>query len=554
MRNIIKISMMLAVLIMAGCQSSDDDNTIPNVDENAVILNEDNSNRVIFDNLGVVTVKGAPQENPETSARSFKSTAAKDLEPNDLPLVQIAKVSAPVYKGTTLRATHIDINGKYAYVSYNVEGPTYMGAIDVIDISDPLNPSVALQAIFPNTDISSVDYYENALYLAGANAGISDSNPAILMKMPLQNGMPTENIELMTISGFVATDVAVSASGIYGVSGDNGEVIKYNLSSLQIEETTALADLRAVGINDNKVVALSGTEGIHVYNSNNLNENKSFATSKDAPEAKRTIDFYDKNVLVAEGAKGLGIYNINNGSKLKTIDVPVLEDQSIDVNDVVTNAVSVEDKHIFTADGAAGISVYTITGSVSDLTTIGSLDLTGSANYVKSANGYIFVADGKAGLKILKTVTPDNGGINCTDFPTYTGGYWLNVNSNQDLAYRGSASLMGINVNSKSSLTFCGALAVNKGINVNSGGLFTVKGSLAQGTTEAPYNALIVNNKATLQIEGSLVVYGDMILNNGATLEFLGNGSSITVYGKVKQNGNVTIKGNYTDTFNSLKK
>ncbi|MCM5662710.1 LVIVD repeat-containing protein [Galbibacter mesophilus] len=554
MKNILKLSFLLVLITMIGCQSSDDDNNIPSVNGDAVILNDDNSNRVVFENLGVVTVKGAPQENPETSAKTSKGIAAKELEPNDLPLVQIAKVSAPVYKGTTLRATHIDINGKYAYVSYNVEGATYLGAVDVIDISDPLNPTVALQAIFPNTDISSVDYFENALYLAGANAGIDDSNPAILIKMPLQNGLPTESIELLTITGFVATDIKVNSSGIFGVSGDNGEVVKYNLSSLQLEETTALADLRAVGLNDNKVIALSGTEGIYVYNSNNLNKNKSFSTSKDVAEAKRTIDFYDKNVLVAEGAKGLGIYSINNGSKLTTIEVPTLEDETIDPSDIVTNAVSVEDKHIFTADGAAGISVYTINGAINNLTSIGSLDLTGSANYVKSANGYIFVADGKAGLKILKTVTPENNTINCAEFPAYTGGYWLNVNSNETQAYRGSASLMGINVNSKASLTFCGAMAVNKGINVNSNGLFTVKGSLAQGTTEAPFNALIVNNKATLQIEGSLVVYGDMILNNGATLEFLGSGSSITVYGKVKQNGNVTIKGNYTDTFNSLKK
>ncbi|WP_158524896.1 hypothetical protein [Mesonia sp. K7] len=550
MNKILKLGVALSLLLLVGCQSDDDAGIVHQGD--TVILNEGNlEGRINYDQLGVVTTKDAPQEN--TGGKPGNVVNGTLNGQNDLPLVQIGEVNPPVYQGTTLRATHVEVNGNFAYVSYNVEGNTYLGAIDVIDISNPLNPSIVMEAIFPDTDISAIKYYQNSLYLAGASPTINnnDTNPAILIEMELANGVPTQNINLMDISGYVATDIMVSSDGIFAVSGDNGVVAKYNLSNNQLEDSAPLNDLRALGQYNNKIVVLSGTDGIHIYNSNNLNPSNDFPTSQDVAASKRTIDFYNNNVLVAEGPAGVGIYNINNGNKQNTIAVPTVDpSEGIDLSEVVANAVSVESNHIFVADGAAGLSVHTIGSGISDISTIGTLDLEGSANYVKSANNYIFVADGKGGLKIIQQVTTSQ--IACNTFPTYTGGYWLNVNSNDNQAYSGSATLMGINVNNNSSLTFCGSLAVNKGINVNSGGTFTVKGTLAQGTTSKPNNSLNVNNNAVLQIEGSLVVYGNMILNNGATLEFLGNNSSITVYGNVVKNGNVTITGTYTDTFNSL--
>ena len=133
---------------------------------------------------------------------------------------------------------------------------------------------------------------------------------------------------------------------------------------------------------------------------------------------------------------------------------------------------------------------------------------------------------------------------------TYTGGSWLNVNSNDPQSYSGSASLNGININDD--LTFCGSLAVKNGLNINSNGNFYMSGSLVQGSVYNKWNSFNINNNATLYIEGSLVIYGNMVLNDGATIEFLGAGASITIFGDVIKNGTVTINGNYTDSFNKL--
>jgi hypothetical protein len=56
-----------------------------------------------------------------------------------------------------------------------------------------------------------------------------------------------------------------------------------------------------------------------------------------------------------------------------------------------------------------------------------------------------------------------------------------------------------------------------------------------------------------LKLSGSIVIYGDLNLNSGAKIEFVGNNNTITIYGKVMKNSNVTITGNFTDTEGKLK-
>ena len=559
-KHVLKTLKLLAItnlILFVGCQGNEVEHS-ENQNEKRVIIDGSNqTNRIKANNKGVLSIKEAPDEDPQLSSKLSDAknalVDASDIASN-IPLVLIAEVEAPTYKGTTLKATHVAINGQYAYVSYNVEGNIYLGALDVIDISDPENPSVIVNAIFPDTDLSSVNYYNNNLYLAGASASLNNdgSNPAVLIKMPLENGLPSDNLTLLDMTGYVATDVIANSNGIYGVSGSNGVLAKYNNTTQVLEQSVVINDLRAIGHYQNSIVTLSGTEGISVYNETTLAQTRQFATSQDIVESKRTIDFYTNHVLVAEGKKGLGVYNITNGTKLTNIDLPTITDEEINTNEIVTNAVSIENNHIFMANGAAGIAIYDFTEGISLENLTGTLEIDGSTNYVKSDNGYVFVAGGDGGLKIIKTVSTSTTGnsIECTGLPTYRGSNWLNVNSNDPQAYSGSASLKGVNINDD--LTFCGSLAISEGLNINNGGNFYMSGSLAQGSNNKKWSSFNINGGATLYLEGSLVIYGNMILNNGAKIVFLGNNSSITVYGDVIKNGSVTIEGNYTDTYNSL--
>ena len=553
-RRSILFFMLLSLWGMFGCS---DDVDAPKKDEVTVVLQEGDASRISIDNSGVVPLRSAVESASKSALKSAGNIVEDDEKVSDMPLVLIAEVDALTYNGTVLRSTHVCVNGDYAYVSYNYEGDSYQGAVDMIDISDPYNPSLITSAVFPNTDISSIAYSNDALYLAGAREFIDgdDTNPAVLLKMTLNGGSLTEDIELIDMVGYVGTDVAIGDSYFYGVSGDNGILGAYNYSDNSLTASVSLNDLRAVGVTNGQVVVLQN-EGIQVFEASTLNKILDFPTSTDVTEAKRTLDFYTSSVLAAEGADGTGIYNLTTGEKQNSIPVADATGLELAPDEIVTNAVSVNDEHIFIANGGVGVSVVKINSeSITDLTDFGSLDLDGSANYVKSEDDLVFVADGFGGLKILKMVTENNDGnngsgtIDCTQYPSYTGGNWLNVNSGETLAYNGSASLTGVNVNQN--LTWCGSLAVSQNINVNSGGVFYMKGSMVAGT----YNgntSLAINANSKLIMEGSLTVYGNLILNSNSTLEFAGSGCTITVFGTVTKGDNVTITGTYNDSYNKL--
>ena len=59
-----------------------------------------------------------------------------------------------------------------------------------------------------------------------------------------------------------------------------------NKSNQLVEFSIPLNDLRALGYNDNKIVALSGTDGVKVYSANGLNIIASFNTNTDIANAK----------------------------------------------------------------------------------------------------------------------------------------------------------------------------------------------------------------------------------------------------------------------------
>lgn len=567
MRKFKLYALVLIGMVMFACDSKDSE-TDAQSDQKIVFQLQNLDSRVHTDNAGVVETKGIaamPENFYSVQMNVAKSATIESDVASDLPLTLIAEVDAPEYEGLTLQATHVCFNGNYAYVSYNVKGATYLGAVDVIDITDPALPQLAMQAVFPSMDISSLTIKNGVLYLAGArdvDAYENVTNPAVLVKMSLDGDMLSDDISFIELSSFVGTDIVAGENYFYCVSGSTGALTAFSYADGAVAATVETNDLRAVGVDGENLVTLSGTDGIHVYDINATTEKLNFSVSDDVEEAKRTIDFYNGYVMVAEGYDGMGVYSTTDGSQKINIPVASVTDEDINLDDVVCNAVTVSDDHIFMAEGAAGVVVYSLVDNGLDSPEeIGGLNLEGSANYVRGGGEYIFVADGTGGLKILKIVTTSasdddedtNSDYACGTYPAYSGGSWLNVNSNDDQAYSGSASLGGLNISAQ--LIWCGSLAVSQHVNVNSQGEFVIIGSLATGQKKngnANSGAsLLVNSK--MIVDGSLVVYGDLIVNSGGSLEFVGSSSSIAVYGDVTVNNSGEIIGDFTDETGNVK-
>lgn len=541
MKKNVYLFSFLAMSLLIGCDNSDD-NKNDNQSLNNITINSDQTalnQRLDLTNSGVISI-----ENVSATGKTAETTNTT------FPLVQIAEVKPPVdANGRTLQASHVTVNGNYAYVSYITRGDVYSGAIDVIDVSDPYKPKLVVSGLIPNTDITSLTYANGNLIIGAAKDVDKDpllaNNPALVFNMALSSGLLTNSLTTNYLESRVTTDVAANATNYFAVTGDNGSLFKLSTSTKAITGKVAVADLRSIALTSDKVVTLSGTKGVNIYNQSTLALQKNFTTSNDISGAKRTMDIDGTKLFVSEGKNGLGVYDINSGSKLQTIAIPTAAE------DNVTNAVSFNDGYAFVANGALGLNVYQ---SATQLNLLGSVGIAGSSNYVKSSGNYIYVASGTGGLKIIKMEKPSTTFASCSTYGLYNQGRDLILNSNEIKSYQGATAINSAIVNSGAVLTHCGSIAILSNLTLNSGGTFNMRGSLSQGKyQQANPTELIINNNATLQVEGSVVIWGDLRLNSGAKINFIGSDSSITIYGKVTKGTNVTITGTYKDTENKLK-
>ncbi|WP_313531642.1 hypothetical protein [Sphingobacterium multivorum] len=572
---------LLALTLTAifSCNKNNDNIDDPKNNQSVVIDNNASqlNARLDHQNAGLL-----PLSNLLASGkRAANGSTVTATQNPDFSLALVAQVAPPDYEGNKLRATHVAVSGNYAYVSYNTEGDRYLGGVDVIDISDINNPRLIVNAKLPNIDISSLEVDGNSLLLAGAaDEGVlaKMTSPAVLIVLPLQNGLPTDAYRYTGLPSYVATDVTFNNESQYAVSGNAGAISKINKSSGAIEKSVTIADLLSVRTYQNQVYVLSGTQGIKVV-SNNLDPVKTINVGQNPSSAKRTIDFYSSYLLASEGAQGLGIYNINTGALDKRISIPVSPDDSnMDPEDIVTNAVSANDKRVFVANGGAGIAAYQF-DTQNNFNYIGSASFNAidnsSSNFVISRDNYVFVATGKGGLKILKLIDlkPTTPSCNGT-YPAFTGNTQADLNVNNEASYSDTKTFAS-NVNINRNFNWCGTLNINgnsvninsgvfnmygsialkQNINVNStmnlvgsgviGGTFTVNGSgilsvtgsLSQGTVGSKSTSFI-NGK--MVIDGEVVVYGNLTINGSGKVEFANSKSKLIVYGSLTNWGSVT--------------
>ncbi len=477
-------------------------------------------------------------------------TSKAEEQAGDYPLTLVAQINPPSFSGAeNLTASHIDVDGNYAYVAYNTVEDGYAGAIDVINISDPYNPRITSRLYYTNADINSIIYDDGYVYAVGgvnSELSVTATSNSLVAKISAINGrLDTSNITYGFQEGFTATDVTTTNNKILVTSGKDGTVTAYDKTNITILNEALFPDLRAITTQDDKIAVLEATTGVVILDQE-FNTTKEITINSDFGLAtKRTLSFHDEHIIVAEGAKGAGVYNATSGDFIEYVPILINPD-GVDTQDIVTNAVATNEEVLLMANGGAGLCLAEDNGINPDL--VGIIALDGSINYVASKGDYVFAASGKAGLQIIKLNKPSESlEQRCATLQEYEGSANLNVNAGQTRAYRGSKAFNSLNIGGE--LLLCGTWTARNGININNDGLFEMNGTIYIGNGRQRRN-VSVNQGATLKIEGNLVIYGDLTLNDGATLEFIGNNSAVYVLGRVQRSGDVTINGTFDDVWN----
>lgn len=560
-----KVSLMaLAAIFIVSC--SDETTVYSDASEDISIEGSKAvlENSILYDDAGVLIISSEDQISGKTAKGGNEEQAG------DYPLTLIARVDAPSYSGgQNLGASHVHVDGDYAYVSYNTVEDSYAGAIDIVYVGDPTNPQLTSRLYYTNADINAVEYNDGYVYAVGgmdSEKSVRATSNSFLVKIPVSNGKmdTTAEVSFGFQEGFNATDVKVTANAVIVSSGKDGYLTSYKKSDLSVQTEAPFADLRSIAVDNGTIAILDGSNGVSFLDAN-FNATREIAIDSDFGEfAKRTLAVSDSEVIVSEGSKGAGIYNKSTGILKKHLPI-LINPEGVEQINIVTNAVALNENIVLMANGGAGLSLSESQDNGTDM--VGILDLNGSVNFVASKGDYIFAASGKAGLQIVKLNRPSESLANrCATLPEYSGSSNLTVAQDETKEYRGSKRFRNISVDG--SLLLCGSWTVSGNTSVNENGLFQMNGNLVIGrntnglrnnrvgsngnSASHPPNSLTVDKNATLKIEGDLFIYGDLILNEGATLEFIGENSVANIFGSVEKSDDATIIGDFDDSQNKF--
>lgn len=323
----------------------------------------------------------------------------------------IAESLSPEYEGKTIQATHVDIYDNYAFVSFNMKGAEYLGGVQVFDVSIPENPMIISEAILPHIDVSSLEYFGNKLFLAGAyDPTVNDTTyttPAVIDILNLNSAMQITGTDtIIDISSYVGTDITVGNSDgstmIMCTTGDNGGVMMYNASTFSMEFEEELPDARAVQLYDGKAYVLKNNPGEIVVYENNTVLVKYPLLANLTPDSKSELDVNDQGIFAAMNAGGLQ-YQKEDGTNVQLIPKPDVIEGELEEN-YVTNSVTVNNELVLIGNGGAGVYVgYVSEQSNDSIVLLGKMkfERSESVNFVHSEDNLIFVASGLGGLKIL---------------------------------------------------------------------------------------------------------------------------------------------------------
>jgi hypothetical protein len=395
-KNLICLSMItVSLLFLAGCGGAN---------QNGDSLNSGDS-RVIWSNTQLNLLGGVTLP-----------TLTLTLEATILP---------PTVSATTLQADDVFVNGNTAYVTYNIEGNTKLGGIDMMNTTVPLLPSRTASTTFTDTAVNGLYVNGSSVYFSGATSNGSNG-PAVLDELNLTSNVFSAVQTVSTATSFAGTGVTFWNNSLYSVSGNSGGLSVNNPTTLTQTAYLSISDARglaAYSATSNDLWVIAGTSGAaYEINSSNSVVNTVQLGGASIAESKSTIQVGNTVVAASIGDGGATVFCQADGVSLVNVPAPIIP--GIASTLTVTNAVAMGPGLLFMANGQAGVYVYQVTTSAPSgsfcnsvtATFLGSVSLGSnySANNVKYSNGTLYVATGLGGFKMINVVlsTPITNALN----------------------------------------------------------------------------------------------------------------------------------------------
>ncbi len=411
------------VVIMSFIGCSDETTVFDLQSQGRALVLEENSNflssSVSAESNGVLDIYFEHEDYDEalreknnsfSLSRSVKATSSDNNQntlnaSSDFHLNLVGQVQRPSFDGSSdLAATHVAIANDFAYVSYSAVGEVFAGAVDVIDLRDPLAPVLTSRMYMYDRDANVIFYDDGHLYVVGGidvEKVLEAEGESFIAKIGVSNGIIDVNdVNYLYQDGRTATGITKLGNSLYVASGVQGVIAKYDADSFLKSNEVAFDDLRWVESSSDRIAVLDGATGVRILDTD-LNEVSQIDTRTDfVVDAKRTIAIQGDKLVVAEGNAGAAIFDLETGTLEERLPILINPENVIEA-DRVTNAVAIKGNVTLLANGGAGLAIR-VKNDIVDL--MGVVALNGSINFVVSNGDFIFAASGTRGLQIINKI------------------------------------------------------------------------------------------------------------------------------------------------------
>lgn len=342
----------------------------------------------------------------------------------DFRLELISEINPPSTEKGSLQAANVRVTGNHLVISYNTEGSTYLGGVDILDISNPSSPRLISQVIFNDGNVSDAFIHDGHLYFAGAlDMDVEGrlASPAVSGRIALNlESQATDDYIDIDLKSFVGTSTDWAFDRIVSTSGNGGGGLTIINEAFQEEGFVSIPNSRSVAVGDTILAVLQGEPGRITVLDNQFNVTSNFSIpGSQNPEAKGQVDFLNSYLAVTGGLEGILVFDPSTGGLVKTLEMVQID--GVLPSDISANGLVTDGSSVFMANGAAGLYVADLIGN--DLEILGSFDTDASSNGVAIKDDLVFIASGTAGSKILKLTKSkpvQEGEIFNLDFSTST--------------------------------------------------------------------------------------------------------------------------------------
>ena len=413
------LSVILAVVVLlSACNENTEVPVFPDEANSRVSITNDLNvlnARITYTNDDI-TIEGAADLPP-----ALLLPSAAKIKNAPFSLTQVAEILPPIVEGELVQATSVSLrNNAEGMVSYNMRGAPRLGAVDFIKRFNSSSPTLTSSVSFNDSDINAVATDGSYVYISVATDAVGFSFPAVLERIKVNvNGLTLQDNSRIPLTSFAGTSVMPVDKVIYTTSGDGGHVSAFDSKDLTLLGEYPLHDARWVTRDEStgQIIVAQGTPGTlsifegGVFPGGTMNLLNTFQfTGANVAESKTTVDVAGGKAFIAAGPDGVQIMCLNDGQTIGSVPRPNPVDLGLDPAVVVTNSVTVDGNLMFISNGEAGVYVAQGSASFNDnncnpqsITVLGKLrfDNLQSANHVAYESGYLYVAAGLGGIKIV---------------------------------------------------------------------------------------------------------------------------------------------------------